>query len=224
MKILSLIMARAGSKRLKNKNLKKIKKYSLVERSIKISNQLKKKKIICETLLSTDSKKILSIGKKNKIITPWLRPKSLSQSNSTSGDVALHAIKWFEKKYFKLDALLLLQPTSPFRQYKDLVKAINLFRKYRKKVVSVSPIKSHFQDMYAIANNKLINKNKNRKKYNKKLYVCNGYLYIFPISDLRIDKNFSANNAIPFIINSNIKSIDIDDKYDFEMAVKLNEE
>lgn len=225
MKILSLIMARAGSKRLKNKNLKKIKKYSLVERSIEISNQLKKKKIICETLLSTDSKKILSIGKKNKIIAPWLRPKSLSQSNSTSGDVALHAIKWFEKKYFKLDALLLLQPTTPFRQYKDLVKAINLFRKYRKKVVSVSPIKSHFQDMYAITNNKLINENKNRKKkYNKKLYVCNGYLYIFPISDLRIDKNFSANNAIPFIINSNIKSIDIDDKYDFEMAVKLNEE
>lgn len=44
MKILSLIMARAGSKRLKNKNLKKINKYSLVERSIKISNQLKKKK------------------------------------------------------------------------------------------------------------------------------------------------------------------------------------
>ena len=31
MKILSLIMARAGSKRLKNKNLKKIKKYNLVK-------------------------------------------------------------------------------------------------------------------------------------------------------------------------------------------------
>ena len=43
MKILSLIMARAGSKRLKNKNLKKIKKYNLVERSIHISKKLKKK-------------------------------------------------------------------------------------------------------------------------------------------------------------------------------------
>lgn len=222
MKILSLIMARAGSKRLKNKNLKKINKYSLVERSIILSKQLKKKKLISETLLSTDSKKILAVGKKNKIISPWLRPKSLSQSNSTSGDVALHAIKWFEKKYFKLDALLLLQPTTPFRQYKDLEKAINLFKKYKKKVVSVSPIKSHFQDMYTISNKKLINKNKN-KKYNKKLYVCNGYLYIFPISNLRINKNFSATNAIPFIIKSNIKSIDIDDKYDFEIAIKLNE-
>ena len=223
MKILSLIMARAGSKRLKNKNLKKINKYNLVERSINISNQLKEKKLICETLLSTDSKKILAIGKKNKIISPWLRPKSLSQSSSTSGDVALHAIKWFEKKYFKLDALLLLQPTSPFREYNDLEKAINLFKKYKKKIVSVSPIKSHFQYMYTISNKKLINKNK-KKKYNKKLYVCNGYLYIFPIRDLQIYKNFSATNAMPFIINSNIKSIDIDNKYDFEIAVKLNEE
>ena len=57
-------MARAGSKRLKNKNLKKIKKYNLVERSINISRKLKKNYLICDTLLSTDSKKILSIGKK----------------------------------------------------------------------------------------------------------------------------------------------------------------
>ena len=42
MKILSLIMARAGSKRLKNKNLKKINKYSLIERAIRISKKLKK--------------------------------------------------------------------------------------------------------------------------------------------------------------------------------------
>ena len=49
-------------------------------------------------------------------------------------------------------------------------------------------------------------------------------MYIFPIRDLQIYKNFSATNAMPFIINSNIKSIDIDNKYDFEIAVKLNEE
>ena len=66
MKILSLIMARAGSKRLKNKNLKRIKKYNLVERSINISKQLKKNDLVCDTLLSTDSK-ILSIGKKIKL-------------------------------------------------------------------------------------------------------------------------------------------------------------
>ena len=222
MKILSLIMAREGSKRLKNKNLKKIKKYNLVERSINISKKLKKKNLVCDTLLSTDSKKILSIGKKNKIIAPWLRPKNLSKANSASIDAALHAIKWYEDTYFKLDALLLLQPTTPFREFKDIADAIKIFKKFKKKIVSVSPIKKHFQDMYEILNNKLVIKNK-KKINNKDLFVCNGYLYIFPINDLKKNKNFSAVDSIPFLIKSCIKSIDIDDKYDLELAVKLNE-
>ena len=222
MKILSLIMARAGSKRLKNKNLKKIKKYNLVERSINISTKLKKNNLICDTLLSTDSKKILSIGKKKNIISPWLRPKNLSTANSPSIDAALHAINWYEETHSKLDALLLLQPTTPFRTFNDVADAIKLFKKFKKKIVSVSPIKSHFQNMYEISRNKLTIKRK-KKIYNKNLFVCNGYLYIFPINDLKKNKNFDADNSVPFVIHSSIKSIDIDDKYDLELAVKLNE-
>ena len=76
--------------------------------------------------------------------------------------------------------------------------------------------------MYEILNNKLVIKNK-KKINNKDLFVCNGYLYIFPINDLKKNKNFSAVDSIPFLIKSCIKSIDIDDKYDLELAVKLNE-
>ena len=216
-------MARAGSKRLKNKNLKKIKKYNLVERSINISKQLKKNNLVCDTLLSTDSKRILSIGKKNKIISPWLRPKSLSKSNSTSIEAALHAINWYENTYSKLDALLLLQPTTPFRELKDVFEAINLFKKFKKKIVSVSPIKKHFQDMYEISSNKLVIRNKKKNNKYKELFVCNGYLYIFPINYLKKHKNFNAADSIPFVVKSCIKSIDIDDKYDLELAVKINE-
>ena len=53
--------------------------------------------------------------------------------------------------------------------------------------------------------------------------MCNGYLYIFSIKELKKNKNFSAANSIPFEIRSNIKSIDIDDKYDLELAMNLNE-
>ena len=215
-------MARAGSKSLKNKNLKKIKNYSLIERAIRMSKKLKKNKIVCDTLLSTDSIKILEVGKKNKVMTPWIRPKNLSQSNSTSADTALHAVEWYENNISRLDGLLLLQPTSPFREYKDVVRAISLFKKNKRKVVSVSPIKKHFQEMYEISNNKLKIKTK-KVKSKKDLYVCNGYLYIFSIKELKKNKNFSAANSIPFEIRSNIKSIDIDDKYDLELAMNLNE-
>ena len=49
--------------------------------------------------------------------------------------------------------------------------------------MSVSPIK-HFQDMYEISNNKLLIRNKKNNNY-KELFVCNGYLYIFPINYLK---------------------------------------
>ena len=64
MKILALILARDGSLRLKNKNNKKIKNKCLVERSIEIAKKLKKKNIINDILISTNSKKIFNIAKK----------------------------------------------------------------------------------------------------------------------------------------------------------------
>ena len=222
MKILSLILAREGSLRLKDKNLKKINNKTLIERTIEISKKLKKKKEIFDTLLSTDSIKIKKIGIKRKILSPWLRPKKLSHSKSSSAESAIHAINWYEKEHFKINGLLLLQPTSPFRDYKDILKAIKIFIKYKRKIVSVSPIKKHFQDMYEISNTYLKHKVK-QKKNNNDLYVCNGYLYLFSIKELKDKKTFYAGNAIPFVIKSNIKSIDIDDKYDLEIARKINE-
>ena len=71
---------------------------TLVERSIIFAKKLVENKNI---ILSTDSKKILEIGKENEILVPWLRPKNLSQDSSKSVDVALHALKWYEKNIKK---------------------------------------------------------------------------------------------------------------------------
>ena len=47
-----------------------------------------------------------------------------------------HAISWFEKIYFKLDYVILLQPTSPFRNIKTILKkCLKLFKKNSKATV-----------------------------------------------------------------------------------------
>ena len=75
----SLIPARSGSKRIKNKNLKKIGKLSLVAHAIKIS---KKTKYINRTFLSTDSNNIKLEGKKYEAEVPFLRSKETSRDHA----------------------------------------------------------------------------------------------------------------------------------------------
>ena len=65
-KVIALIPAKKNSKGLKNKNLKKLNNISLVELSIIES---KKSKLIDKIYLSSDSDKILNIGKNLKIDT-----------------------------------------------------------------------------------------------------------------------------------------------------------
>ena len=77
--IFCLIPARGGSKRLKNKNIKMLKKKPLVWYSINFAKKIKKAHI----LLSTDSKKIYKICSKF-IKVEDLRPKSLANDLTTT--------------------------------------------------------------------------------------------------------------------------------------------
>ena len=82
--IWSLVPARSGSKRFKNKNLKKINKLSLVARAILHS---KKSKRINRVFLSTDSIRIKKEGLKYGAEVPFLRTKKNSQDYSNDYDV-----------------------------------------------------------------------------------------------------------------------------------------
>ena len=64
MQFIYLILARKGSVRIKNKNLKKIKNKSLVEHSIDFAKKVAK---VDKIILSTDSNLIRDIGRKKRI-------------------------------------------------------------------------------------------------------------------------------------------------------------
>ena len=92
-KILAVILARSGSKGLKNKNLRKLGKKPLVSWSI---DEAKKSKKIDMILLSTDSQKIAKIGIRKKIYVPFLRPKNLSGDKTPSVDALEHSINFLK--------------------------------------------------------------------------------------------------------------------------------
>jgi N-acylneuraminate cytidylyltransferase len=177
-KYITVILARAGSKGIKNKNIKILNKKPLIFWSIKHSLNSSK---ISQTYVSSDSKKILNISKKYgaKII---LRPKKYSSSKSSSEEAWLHAIKYLKKNDINASHIIGLQPTSPLRGRKDIDKAITLFKnKNLDSLFSSVKIKDHF--IWKKNKNKLIaNYNYKKRRPRQKIqdqYLENGSIYIF---------------------------------------------
>lgn len=80
MKILCLIPARSGSKSIPHKNIKLLNNKPLLAYSIE---QAKNSKYNMRIIVTTDSLKYASIANKYGAETPFIRPKNISQDNST---------------------------------------------------------------------------------------------------------------------------------------------
>lgn len=222
MNFLALITSRKGSKRIPGKNTKLLGGKPLVVWSIE---SLKKVSSDIDIMVSTDDEKVISIAKKYDLIVPWRRPENLSNDFASSSDVAIHALEWYEKNIKKVDGLILIQPTSPFRSFKTINRGINLYLDSNmKSIVSVSPSANHPFWSYKIENNYLYpfidNKRKFRSQDLPPSYTLNGLLYIISPEELKKEKNFVNKKTIPLIIDSKIESIDIDDEVDFNIAEK----
>ena len=125
MKILALIPARGGSKRLPRKNVLPLGGKPLIVWSIDVAKDIPE---ICDILVSTDDSEIAEISKKAGALVPWLRPADLATDDSSSIDVVLHALNWYEREKQTIHGILLLQPTSPFRSQATKIKFIKIFK------------------------------------------------------------------------------------------------
>ena len=121
--IISLIPARSGSKRLKNKNIRKINNKPLIYYSIKASLGTKK---INQTFVSTDSPNIQNLSIKYGASAPFLRPKIFAKDQSSDFDVINHFLKYYRDNYKKkIDFLIYLRPTVPIRSNNIITKSIH---------------------------------------------------------------------------------------------------
>ena len=122
MKILAFIPARGGSKRIPNKNIKLLNGKPLIVYTIEAA---KGSNHINRIVVSTDSEEIATIAKQYGAEVPFLRPKEISQSDSTEMQFFEHALNRFEKhEQYEPDLIVLLYPTSPFRKPASIDRAI----------------------------------------------------------------------------------------------------
>ena len=156
--VLAIVPARKGSLRLKNKHIKKIGKKKLIDFTF---DAIKKSKKITKTILLSNDEKVIKIAKKKNFIEIYNRPKQISKSTSPSREYVKFAIeKFLSRNYFIPEYILILQPTTPFRDYKDIDRSIGII--YKKKINSLISVTEPIQDPSECI---YINKKKKFPKY-----------------------------------------------------------
>ena len=228
-KILCLICARAGSKGVKNKNIKIFNSKPLIYWTIK---DAKKISSIKKIYVSTDSKKIMSIANKYGAETPFLRPDKLAKDNSPEILSWRHALNFFYKKFNHLPkALLILPITSPTRNVKDVKKLINLF--FKSKCDSAIAVTNSYRNPYfnmvkrsSKNDTKLVINSKIkffRRQDAPKVYDMTTVAYVLnPVFILKNSNIFNGN--VKSLIVEQKHSIDIDNNLDFKIAEILHKQ
>lgn len=133
MNILFLITARGGSKGVPGKNLRKLGGISLVGFKA-ISAQ--RSNYCSRLIISTDSPEIQQDAQGYGVEVPFTRPAELATDTASSADVIAHSMQWFENETAeRFDAVMLLEPASPFARPFDYDKAVEIMIKHNADVV-----------------------------------------------------------------------------------------
>lgn len=220
MKILYLIPARAGSKGLPGKNTKYLGEKPLVTYSIEFAlNHLQSGDELC---ISTDDNGVLDIAKNMGVKIPFLRPQELATDTASTYDVLIHAINHYKNIDKNFDALLLLQPTSPFRVTHDLMEMISLYDQELDMVVSVKKAKENpYFTLFEEEENGLLMKSKlqnfERRQDCPDVFAFNGSMYLINIHSL-LKMQINEFKKIKKLVMPEERSLDIDTLADWALA------
>ena len=223
MKTLVVIPARGGSKGIPHKNIKPLNGKPLICYSIDIARQIVCDEDICVT---TDNDEIIKVVEDYGLHVPFKRPAELATDTCGSNEVIQHAYTFYENQGLHYDIILLLQPTSPFRQVDDVKACVSKYSPNKDMVVSVKPASANpYYDIYEEDEhgNLMISKGDGtivRRQEAPKCYEYNGAVYVInPRSLMTIGMpNFKK---VGFVEMDEIHSLDLDTILDWKYAELL---
>jgi len=224
MKFIAAIPARAGSKSIKKKNLYILNKKPLIQYTFE---QLNKSSIKEKYLVSNDLK-IKKLAEKFDICTDYIRPRKFSTSNTSLQETFYHFNKWLTNNKIFYDYLLILQPTSPLRNYQDINLAIQIVKKGKfKSLFSISESIEHPYETISIDKTNrwrhTLSKARlyyRRQDFDLKSFFINGAIYITH-RELIIKKKLYEKKNHGLLIMPKIRSIDVNDLAEAKIAESL---
>ena len=217
-RILAIIPARGGSKRLPRKNVLPLAGKPLIGWSI---DAAKDSKYIDQIFVSTDDQEIVDVVSLFDIDVPELRPKNLASDTATTESVLKYTLEKFGND---ADIVVILQPTSPLRTAQHIDEALELFMQRRAfSIISVTPCEHPPQWANVLPGNDSMKDfirlgNGKRSQDLSDFFRLNGAIYIYDIRRMLDTGSMAYQDDTYAYKMPNEFSIDIDNAIDFDMA------
>lgn len=224
--ILVIITARGGSKGIPGKNIKLLCGKPLLCYSIDAARAIAPDERIC---LTTDSVEIAQVAEEYGLSVPFMRPAELATDTASSDSVLKHALAWYDDAGVKVDAIVHLQPTSPFRTKEQLIEALALYDDSVDMVVSVSESSANpYYDCYEEDADGFLRLSKGEvrpvnRQAAPKIWQTNGSIYVINPHSLRTKPMTAFTRQRKFVMDK-LYSIDLDTMVDWKLAEVLKHE
>ena len=217
MRVLGLIPARGGSTAIPRKNLVELGGEPLLAWTARpaLASQL------TQVVLSTDDDEIAAVGRRLGLEVPFMRPSHLATASARSIDTVIHALDVLDASF---DAVMLLQPTSPFRSIEDINGSIDLLeRSDGDSVISVCDVGGHHPArMKTIEDGVLLDppftedEEGQPRQELQQFFIRNGAIYLTR-SDVIRDRSLKGSRSLAWVMPE-ARSINIDEPHDLLVA------
>jgi len=227
LKILGIIPARAGSKRVKDKNIRPFAGSTLTHMAIE---QALESKYLDRIVISSDSNEVLSIGQTFNGVEVLKRPIELATDTAPAIDYMKHAINHCISNGWSPDLLVIIQPTSPIRTGEDIDQTIECLMKGSSVDSSVSIVKlPHMVHPHKlkICENEILKPwlidegQRTAEEDLPDIFIRNCAVYVFRVENIQKDITY-GEKCIGYKMSPE-SAVDINDMLDFEFAEYLIE-
>lgn len=222
MRILAIIPARGGSKRIPNKNIKEFCGRPLISWTVDFARSVD---YIDHIHVSTDCPDVRSVVESMNLEVPFLRSAATSNDTATTASAVIETLDRLAEIGQYFDIVALLQPTTPWRRKARWIEATNLLSSTEcDTVVSVAPLRHHPWHALTLGESGEIKyffdeqRRQARSQDTPAAYSLNGSIYISRASVIKSSKSMIGGDCRAVVCSDQVESIDIDQPEDWAEA------
>ena len=221
-KVLGIIPARAGSKRVPGKNYRPFAGTTLTDMAI---GQALEAQRLDRIVVSSDSHEVLKIANDYPRVTVLERPREISGDQSSAIEYMLHALDQLAAEQQNYDFVVIIQPSSPLRKGIDIDNTIELLLNNPQADSAVSIVQlSHMVHPHKLKTLEgkmlrpwLVDEGQKTSSHElPEIFVRNCAVYVFKTANLRKGVTYGLM-SLGYLMPSEA-SVDINDLLDFEFA------